>query len=215
MLGFALAHAQARDAVHAALDEAAVAAAVQALGFAAVQVESAAPDRASYLRRPDWGRVLSARSRAVLARDPCDLAIVVADGLSATAVHRHAVKLLAALQPAIARHGWSVGPVAIARQARVALGDEVGALLGARLVVLLVGERPGLSAPDSLGVYLTYAPAPGRRDAERNCISNIRAEGLSIGLAAFKTAWLVREALLRQLTGVALKDASAPVLEGG
>jgi ethanolamine ammonia-lyase small subunit len=215
VLAFALAHARARDAVHAALDTAAMAAAIEALGFAAIAVESAAPDRASYLRRPDWGRGLSPRSRAALLPAPCDLAIVVADGLSATAVHRHAAPLLGALRPWIAQAGWTVGPVAIARQARVALGDEVGALLGARLVVLLVGERPGLSSPDSLGVYLTYAPAVGRRDAERNCISNIRAEGLSYELAAFRTAWLGRQALALGLTGVALKDCSDALLVQG
>jgi ethanolamine ammonia-lyase small subunit len=215
VLAFALAHAQARDAVHAALDAAPVAAAVAALGFATVQVESAAPDRASYLRRPDWGRLLSARSRAALSAAPCDLAFVIADGLSATAVHRHAVPLLAALQPWIAQAGWTVGPVAIAHQARVALGDEVGARIGARLMVLLIGERPGLSSPDSLGAYLTYAPQPGRTDAERNCVSNIRPEGLSYDLAAFKLAWLARHALHHALTGVALKDTSVPLLPPG
>ena len=137
-----------------------------------------------------------------------DLALVVGDGLSAAAVHAHAVPLIAAFRPHITRETWSLAPVVLARGARVALGDEAGALLQARAVAVLIGERPGLSSSDSLGVYLTFGPRPGRSDAERNCISNIRAEGLGYDVAAFKLAWLVREALRRSLTGVGLKDAS-------
>ncbi|QAY94897.1 ethanolamine ammonia-lyase [Methylovirgula ligni] len=215
VLNFSLAHARARDAVHTPFDRDKVAGEIQALGFETIFVESGAPDRASYLRRPDWGRVLSPASRALLAsrKDAsCDLAIVVADGLSATAVHSQIAPLLAAFKPYIARAGWRVAPVVIASQARVALGDEIGVLFGARAVILLVGERPGLSSPDSLGIYLTYDPKPGRNDGERNCISNVRDEGLSHDLAAFKLAWLVDQALKRQLTGVALKDESDELL---
>ena len=213
VLRFGLAHAMARDAVHAPFEAEAVALAVEALGFTTVRVESRADGRESYLRRPDLGRRLSARSCEALAGSVApeaapDLAVVVADGLSATAVHRNAAPCLAALKPRLDREGWRVGTVAVAAQARVALGDEVGALLGAALVLVLIGERPGLSSPDSLGAYLTLGPRVGRSDAERNCVSNIRAEGLSAEAAAFKLAWLAREARRAGATGVALKDAS-------
>ena len=210
VLGFALAHAQARDAVHAPFEAETTAAAIQALGLETLIVDSAAPDRASYLRRPDLGRTLSQAGRTALspARGAHDLAIVVADGLSSIAVHAHAAPLVEALLPAVREAGWRLAPVVIARQARVALGDAVGEMLGARLVILLVGERPGLSSPDSLGAYITFAPKVGRTDAERNCVSNIRAEGLSYEAAAFKLAWHAHEALRLGLTGVGLKDES-------
>lgn len=214
VLGFALAHAQARDAVHAAFEAEATAAAIEALGLETLIVDSAAPDRASYLRRPDLGRTLSEASRAALStrKGARDLVIVIADGLSSTAVHAHAAPLVEALLPAVREAGWRLAPVVIARQARVALGDEVGELLGALLVILLVGERPGLSSPDSLGAYITFAPRAGRTDAERNCVSNIRGAGLSYDAAAFKLAWHAREALRLGLTGVALKDESDTAL---
>ncbi len=186
-----------------------MAAGVAALGCETVLVESAAPDRATYLRRPDFGRRLSARSRALLqqaGRPEADIAIVVADGLSACAMGLNALPLLRALLPLLG--GRSLAPVALARQARVALGDEVGALMGARLVLVLIGERPGLSAADSLGAYLTFAPRLGRSDAERNCVSNVRAAGLPPAAAAGKIAWLIAQALALSLTGVALKDHS-------
>lgn len=216
LLAFALAHATARDAVHQPLDTGQMQRAVSELGFATCLVESAASSREIYLRRPDLGRRLSDASRTLLKAapsTPCDLAIVVADGLSAAAVDAQAVPLLAAFQPWIARAGWRVSTVAIAREARVALGDEIGELLRAQAVAVLIGERPGLSSPDSLGVYLTFAPRVGRTDAERNCISNIRGEGLSYEVAAFKLAWLLGEALTRRLSGVSLKDESDRVLE--
>ncbi|WP_304177164.1 ethanolamine ammonia-lyase subunit EutC [Phenylobacterium aquaticum] len=209
VLGFALSHAQARDAVHTPFAAAPIARALADLGLATLSVESAAPDRATYLRRPDLGRRLSDRARVELeARTfpPCDLAIVVADGLSSAAVHAHAAPLIAALLNRL--EGVSIGPVALASQGRVALGDEIGQALGARLVAVLIGERPGLSAPDSLGVYLTFAPRIGLTDAARNCISNIRAAGLSYDEATFKLAWLIGEARRLGLTGVALKDES-------
>jgi len=218
VLRFSLAHAKARDAVHMPFDAATVEAEVKALGFDTVEVESAAAARDVYLRRPDLGRRLSPAGRerlAALAVPPADLALVVADGLSAAAIHAQAAPFLAAFKPWIAREGWSVGPVAIASQARVALGDEVGELMRARALVVLVGERPGLSSPDSLGLYLTLAPKVGRADAERNCISNVRAEGLSHELAAFKLAWHLRQALRLGLTGVGLKDESDLLLIDG
>ena len=218
VLRFALAHAKARDAVHTPFDADAVEAQVRGLGFDTVRVASAAPGRDAYLRRPDLGRSLAPESRerlAALDAPPRDLSIVVADGLSSAAIHAHTVPFLAALKPWIAREGLSLAPVAVASQARVALGDEVSALLNARACLLLVGERPGLSSPDSLGLYLTFAPRPGRSDAERNCISNVRPEGLSYELAAFKLAWHLKEALRRGLTGVDLKDESDLLLVAG
>jgi ethanolamine ammonia-lyase small subunit len=218
VLRFSLAHAKARDAVHTALDADAVEAAVAALGFGTLRATSAAPARDAYLRRPDLGRRLSDDSRTALterAATPCDLAFVVADGLSSSAVAAQAEPFLAAMKPWIAAAGWSVAPVAVATQARVAIGDEVGELLQARAVVVLIGERPGLSSPDSLGAYLTIDPKPGRNDGQRNCISNIRPDGLSFELAAFKLSWLIEQALKRALTGVKLKDESDLMLVAG
>ncbi len=214
LLRFGFAHAQARDAVHLQLDGAALAQSLTDDGLQSLQVHSAAPDRAAYLLRPDLGRRLDDASaqalRAAAGPDPtagCDLLLVVGDGLSSLAVERNARPLIAAIR-ALAPAGWRLGPVVIAQQARVALADEAGALLGARLVAMLIGERPGLSSPDSLGLYLTWQPAVGRHDAERNCISNIRPEGLAPEAAAKRFWWLAQEAKRLQLTGVQLKDRS-------
>ena len=215
VLRFGLAHAQARDAVHTPMDAEAIAGAIEELGFASLRVASQAPDRAAYLRRPDQGRALARADGDALKRaaaGPVDLAIVVADGLSARAVHEGAAAFLAAFQPHAERAGWRLAPVVVATQARVALGDAVGAALEARAVAVLIGERPGLSSPDSLGIYLTFAPRPGRSDAERNCISNVRPAGLSHALAAFKLDWLLNQAFARGLTGVSLKDESETAL---
>ncbi|KQO88942.1 ethanolamine ammonia-lyase subunit EutC [Methylorubrum extorquens] len=220
VLKFGLAHAQARDAVHTPMDAAAIAGAIEALGLLTVTVTSGAEDRATYLRRPDYGRRLSPESLKALsdsaadsAAEPVDLAIVVADGLSARAVHEGAAALLAAFKPHAEAAGWRLAPVTIATQARVALGDAAGAALRARAVVVVIGERPGLSSPDSLGLYVTFDPKPGRSDAERNCISNVRPAGLSFELAAFKLNWLLTQAFSRGLTGVNLKDESDRLLE--
>ncbi|GGC64044.1 ethanolamine ammonia-lyase subunit EutC [Chelatococcus reniformis] len=226
-LRFALAHARARDAVHVPLDVEQVATAIRAEGFQTLSVASAAPSRPAYLVRPDLGRRLSDDGRAALrawassrpepppAGEPrCDLAIVVADGLSSAATQAHAAPLLACLRPLIAREGWTTAPVVVATQARVALGDAIGEAMGARAVAVLIGERPGLSAPDSLGVYLTFAPRVGRSDGERNCISNIHGAGLPLTTAATRLVWLLREAFVRRLTGVALKDESDLALVG-
>ena len=193
LLRFRLDHARARDAVYEPLDPA-------SLGVPHILLHSAAADRATYLRRPDLGRRLG---ECQLERGDYDAAIVIADGLSAPAVHRHAVPLLDALHR---DETWRMAPLTVVLQARVAIGDEVAQRLGARMVVVLIGERPGLTSPDSLGIYLTYDPRPGRTDAERNCISNVRPEGISYELAAHKLQFLMREALVRKLSGVGLKE---------
>jgi ethanolamine ammonia-lyase small subunit len=211
LLEFTLDHARARDAVHAAFDAQALVAALADLGLEAIGVRSRAGSRGEYLRRPDLGRRLDQASQQALAQrngGVCQLALVIGDGLSPTAVHAHAIELVRSLVPQLAANQIKIADVAVASGARVALGDEIGAILGARMVVMLIGERPGLSAPDSLGAYLTFAPRIGRTDAERNCVSNIHGAGLSYDDAAYKIAWLVREGLARGLGGVALKDES-------
>lgn len=219
-LAFQLAHAQARDAVHLPFDAQGVADAIRALGLETLRLHSAAGDRATYLQRPDLGRRLDERSRSELVRwrashaassAPAhfDLAFVVADGLSALAIHGHAVALLSAVMTRLradAVPGWTVAPVAVVEQARVAIGDETGAALNADTVVVFIGERPGLSSPDSLGIYFTWAPRAGLTDAARNCISNVRPAGLAIDAAAAKLHGLLSQARARQLSGVALKD---------
>jgi ethanolamine ammonia-lyase small subunit len=217
VLRFGLAHAQARDAVHAPFRPDEVAAELAGLGLETLMVESAARSREDYLRRPDLGRSLSPESEAALVarRGGFDLAIVVADGLSSTAVQQNAVPFIAALLPFLQRQKLTLAPLVIASQARVALGDEASHALGARMVVVLIGERPGLSSPDSLGAYLTFGPKRGLTDAARNCISNIRPGGLGFQHAAFKLAWLIDQGLRRALTGVDLKDDSDAALEAG
>src|SRR5258707_9400881 len=202
---------RARDAVHGAFDTSRLVEGLSGLGLQPVQLSSQARNRRDYLRRPDLGRMLDPASRDALAghgRSAQQLAIVIGDGLSPAAVNVHAVELVRHLAPRLAEAGIPIGHAAVASGARVALGDEIGAMLGASMMVMLIGERPGLSAPDSLGVYLTFAPRIGLTDAERNCVSNIHGAGLSYDEAAFKIAWLVRKGLSRQVTGVALKDES-------
>jgi ethanolamine ammonia-lyase small subunit len=199
--------------VHEALDVNALGDALRQAGFRWVRVRSAAGHRIQYLQRPDLGRRLDPESIALLTRSPeiesgVDAAFVVADGLSPRAAQRHAVPLLAHLTPKLLADGWHLAPLIVAEQARVGLGDEVGGLLRARLVVILLGERPGLSAPDSLGAYLTWEPRAGRTDADRNCVSNIRPEGLAYEVAAGKLHYLMTEARRRRRSGVALKDES-------
>ncbi|WP_420851060.1 ethanolamine ammonia-lyase subunit EutC [Pseudomonas rustica] len=211
-LDFQFAHAQARDAVHLPFDHAGLSAQLSERGRESLLLHSAALDRNSYLQRPDLGRKLSDDSaqslRDYLAVHPggVDLVIVVADGLSALAVHRHTLPFITRLEEQMSGDGWSIAPVVLVEQGRVAIGDEIGQLLGAKMVVMLIGERPGLSSPDSLGLYFTYNPKVGLTDAYRNCISNVRLEGLSYGMAAHRLLYLMREACRRQLSGVNLKD---------
>jgi ethanolamine ammonia-lyase small subunit len=195
LLDFTLDHARARDAVHAAFDAAALVTGISELGLRAIEVKSRAGSRRLYL--VDLGD--SARRRVV---------IVIGDGLSPTAVHAHALGLVRHLLSQLSSAQIEIGPIVVATGARVALGDEIGELLGASLVAMLIGERPGLSAPDSLGAYLTFAPKLGRTDADRNCVSNIHRAGLAYAEAAFKIVWLIGEGISRKVTGVALKDES-------
>ncbi|TKJ87904.1 ethanolamine ammonia-lyase [Pseudomonas koreensis] len=211
-LDFQFAHAQARDAVHLPFDHAGLSAQLGEHGRESLLLHSAAVDRNSYLQRPDLGRKLSDESAQALREHAAahpggvDLAIVVADGLSALAVHRHTLPFLTRLEEQMSADGWSMAPVVLVEQGRVAVGDEIGQLLGAKMLVMLIGERPGLSSPDSLGLYFTYNPKIGLTDAYRNCISNVRLEGLSYGMAAHRLLYLMREACRRQLSGVNLKD---------
>ncbi len=217
VLSFAMAHAQARDAVKTPVEWGPLKTALGRLGLNTLLVDSAAADRDTYLRRPDLGRRLSPEARqhlAHIAGTPPELLVLIADGLSSTGVAANAVGLIGALLPLVQKSGWTLGPIVLASQGRVALGDDAAEVLGARAVLVLIGERPGLSSPDSLGAYLTYGPRVGRKDGERNCVSNIRRGGLGTDEAAFKINWLLREAFRRSLTGVALKDESDFLLDG-
>jgi len=217
LLEFRLAHARARDAVHARLDEARLCADLAALGAPVLVVASAVRDRAEYLMRPDLGRQLAPEADATLAPHAGghDVAFVITDGLSARAVERHAGPLLARLLPQLQSDAWHIAPLTIVRQGRVAIGDAVAQRLRARMVVILIGERPGLTAPDSMGAYLTWQPRPQTTDAERNCISNIRPEGVAPPDAAAKVLHLMRAMRTRQLSGVALKDETELMLIRG
>ena len=206
LLDFRLAHARARDAVHFPLNSATLTAELLACNLTPVLLHSAAATREEYLRRPDKGRRLNDASAQLLAGHHCPTAIIIADGLSALAVHRHAIPLLKEIAPDPQLPIWLV------QQGRVAIGDHIGELLQAELSIVILGERPGLSTPDSLGIYITWHPHIGRTDAERNCISNIHAHGLSYLEAAHKLAFLTKEAKARKLTGVALKETAGQLL---
>jgi ethanolamine ammonia-lyase small subunit len=203
LLQFELAHALARDAVGAAIDSRMLLDELRREGLPALSLRSQAADRPTYLKRPDLGRLLSKESAAQLDPGEYDVVFVIADGLSALAVERHAMRLLQATLPAIT--GWRLAPVCVVEQGRVAIGDAIGECLGAKLAVVLIGERPGLSSPDSLGAYITWGPRRGRKDAERNCISNIREAGLSYEAAAERLLYYLIEARKREITGVALR----------
>jgi ethanolamine ammonia-lyase small subunit len=211
-LEFKAAHAAAREAVHCAFDAEQLAADIAALGVEIVVANSAAGDRLTFLQRPDLGRRLDDPSRFALQELPrpelpFDLAIIVSDGLSALAAHRQAPPLLAALLPQLSRDGWQLAPVIVTRFGRVALQDEIGHALGAQLALTLIGERPGLASPDSLGAYLVHHPKPGNTDADRNCVSNIRPEGLPWDAAAQTLHYLLTEARRLRISGVQLKDS--------
>jgi ethanolamine ammonia-lyase small subunit len=211
-LAFQLAHARARDAVHAPFDLDALLAGLRERSLTALKLHSTAPDRAAYLARPDLGRRLEAASRQATEAAPrgCDLAFVIADGLSAQAA-AHALPLIDKALPALRSDRWRIGPTAVVELGRVAIGDEIGEILSAGLVCVLIGERPGLTSPDSLGAYLTWEPRIGRTDAERNCLSNIRPAGMAYDEAAQRLLYLCGQARLRQRTGVTLKDETQKV----
>lgn len=214
VLAFELAHAQARDAVLGRLDTAALRGDLEACGWTVLEARSRAPDIAAYLARPDWGRRLDADSLRTLAGQGIarsELAVVIGDGLSSAAVRQHAVPVLNALR-ALLPDSLQWAPVVVASGARVALADEIGQQFGARCALILIGERPGLSSPDSLGAYLTWDPRVGRNDAERNCVSNIRPQGLAYAEGAAQLAALVSASLQQGRTGVGLQYAAPPVL---
>lgn len=212
MLAFRLAHAHARDAVYSLLDVDGLQPGLSEVFQLPVRVlQSQARDREVYLQRPDKGRQLDATSIAMLQGLPAedldkDIAFVITDGLSATAVNVHALPLLSLVIPSLVQSGYSIAPIHLVQQGRVAVGDAVGTQLRARMAVVLIGERPGLSSPDSMGVYLTFAPHPGLTDEARNCISNIRPEGLSYEIAAARLVYLLQNALRQGLSGIRLKD---------
>lgn len=218
-LEFSVAHAQARDAVHASLAVPSLLASLRERHLGAIAVKSQAGSREEYLRRPDLGRTLAAASRALLvdaARIPRQapntathtVCFIVADGLSALAAERHALPLLDHLRAKL-KEEWAWLPIVIAEQARVALADEIGSIFDASITVMLIGERPGLSSPDSLGAYITWLPQPGRKDSERNCVSNIRLDGLQYENAAARIGWYLAEAQRIGLTGIGLRDDRA------
>jgi ethanolamine ammonia-lyase small subunit len=215
LLRFRLDHAKARDAVHEAFNPASLVAELEPLAHPLLLAPSQAGDRATYLQRPDLGRRLSpeGRERLAAAAGDYELAVILADGLSATAVHRQGPLLVRALLPLLA--DWSLAPLVIAPFARVALQDEIGHALAARAALILLGERPGLGSPDSLGAYLVHDPKPGNTDAARNCVSNIRPEGLPAAAAAHRISWLLHESRRLGFSGVDLKDTSPGLAVGG
>ena len=226
LLKFQLAHAQAIDAVHSPLNGELLRGQLAALSYHQQPltlhgVKSEAEDRLVYLQRPDLGRKLSEASTYSLQnlreKEPFDLAIVIADGLSATAVMQQSVPFLTALltQLETSQPAWTLAPVSVVEQGRVAIGDDIALALNAQMVVVLIGERPGLSSPDSLGIYLTWQPKPGCDDGKRNCISNVRPEGLTPEKAAARCLYLMENARARQLTGIGLKDRSEDNLLSG
>ncbi|MGA0557399.1 ethanolamine ammonia-lyase subunit EutC [Larkinella sp. VNQ87] len=213
LLAFQLDHARARDAVYSGLSGDELLTSLETIQAPVLRLHSQAADRTQYLQRPDWGRRLNDVSRTVLAgftndadEKQFDLCVVIADGLSATAINRHAVAVVSGLAEAIRKLGWSLAPLCVVEQGRVAIGDEIGHALNAETVVVLIGERPGLTSPDSLGAYLTFGPKPGLTDEARNCISNIRPEGLPYEAAVQKLLYLLTEMKNRRLSGVQLKD---------
>ena len=218
LLDFKMSHAKAKDAVHIALNSLEVVAGLEShLDEKVYLLHSAAPGRGDYLRRPDWGRKLSTDSARYLSElaieQSYDLALVVADGLSSHAVEKNILPLLELLVPALQKSGITIAPVTVVEQGRVAIADEIAQHLNARMSVIFIGERPGLKTPDSLGIYLTYDPKPGTTDERRNCISNVRTEGLIYEHACSKLMYLIREAFQRKLSGVDLKDEQELMVE--
>lgn len=220
VLNFQLAHAKARDAVHAVFDLRSFAQRIEdelpvvsEASIPVLQLQTNASSRAVYLRQPSLGRTLHPEAAAKLPCGASDLAIVIADGLSALAVERNAIPLLAQLVPQLLAGGWTIAPLTLVQHGRVAIGDPIGFRLGASLSLVVIGERPGLSSPDSLGAYLTWRPQPGRTDADRNCISNIRDGGLSPEAAGARLLWYLGTARSRQISGTSLKEDSIELAE--
>jgi ethanolamine ammonia-lyase small subunit len=216
VLDFRMCHAHARDAVYSSLKVDELIGSLQQFQMPIVFASSKANDRATYLQRPDLGRKLSDASDIDLKNEtsyPADIAIVIADGLSATAINEHAVHVVKKLIPLLKQSVLTIAPLVIVEQARVAIADEVGSILQAKLSLILIGERPGLSSPDSMGAYITYQPSPGKTDESRNCISNIRPEGLGYDLAARKIAALIKASLQLRLSGIMLKDEEQNLLQ--
>jgi ethanolamine ammonia-lyase small subunit len=216
LLEFQLAHARARDAVHAPLDEPKLAADLAPFGLPVLSITSAVVDKQTYLMRPDLGRQLGVGAAGILSphADAYDVVFVVSDGLSAQAVQSHAARLLADALPVLRTQGWRIAPLVIVRHGRVAIGDAVAVSLGATCAVVLIGERPGLSAPDSMGAYVTWRPGAHTTDADRNCLSNIRPGGIATADAAFKLTHLMAAMRARRQSGVTLKDLSDRLLLG-
>lgn len=207
-LNFKLSHARARDTVHLEFDPFHLASSIQAIGCETLVIKTRATDRSSYLQRPDLGRRLSEEAKSILARHSADidLVIIASDGLSSMAVDRQIIPLFEDLLPKLRRQQWKLAPIIVAPFARVALEDEIGFLLNAKIALILLGERPGLGSPDSLGAYLVFGPKVGNTDAQRNCVSNIRPQGLGFSEAADTLCYLIGQAQLRKLSGVLLKD---------
>jgi len=209
LLELSMAHAHARDAVYAELDFDKLHEQLEPFKLVILDLKSTATNRALYLQRPDMGRRLHPTSAELLppfGNYPADIAIIVADGLSASGINLHVFPLVNELIPLLQSQGLPIGPICLAEQARVAIADDIGFGLKAKLSIILIGERPGLSAADSIGAYITFMPRPGLTDDARNCVSNIRPGGLSFKLAAGKISYLVQQALRKQLSGVGLKD---------
>jgi ethanolamine ammonia-lyase small subunit len=219
LLAFAADHADARDAVYSKLDVNALTNSLSPLAMPVLLLRSRAANREIYLKRPDLGRRLEAESAAAISTSAAagaDVALIIGDGLSAVAAQRQAAEVLGHLVPLLRKRSFSLSPICIVTQARVAVQDEVGALLRARAAIILIGERPGLASADSLGAYVVYEPAIGKTDAQRNCFSNIRPEQLAPAVAAHALAWLIEQSLVRRISGVDLKDDRDPtMLRGG
>ncbi|MHB8208337.1 ethanolamine ammonia-lyase subunit EutC [Mucilaginibacter sp.] len=207
-LAFKLAHAHARDAVYSVLDIDALSNEIKQFKLPVLVLHSKAGSRAEYLQRPDLGRKLKKSSASQLKEyaGDYDISIIIADGLSASAINENVIGLLQSLMPLLTNSSLKLAPICFVEQGRVAVSDKVAHLLNAKLSVILIGERPGLSSADSIGAYLTYGPKPGLTDESRNCISNIRPQGLMFKPAADKIFYLVQEAFRMKLSGVGLKD---------
>ncbi|HET9434073.1 MAG TPA: ethanolamine ammonia-lyase subunit EutC, partial [Chitinophagaceae bacterium] len=216
VLDFKMCHAHARDAVYSVLELNELEEALQQFHSPVIIAASQASERSVYLQRPDHGRNLDKSSANNLKNESSysvDVSITIADGLSATAINKHAVPVLKKLIPLLKQSVLTIAPIVIARQARVAIADEIGSLLNAKLSLILIGERPGLSSPDSMGAYITYNPSPGTTDESRNCVSNIRPEGLNYDLAAERIAKLIKASLQLKLSGIMLKDEDKNLLQ--